>query len=272
MNDSHADTSAPVASSPLRRAARTISSPWVSLSLLVIVFIHQAVGSAFYPVRQAFELNEMEWFNGPASAVLWLTICTCLITASIVRVPWTLRKIGIYITHLGVVLLVITCGVYFGWKHEGDALLVRRYVKVDVEGGACRLLPNPGFSAPLGVGPAAGTATVQSIMPRWTILSPAGKSEQAWAIMVEIELPDAPKFTATLIEDRPDLTQYTLAGRRPESLLLDYPRVIAADGHLHVVTADGKDVLATEVKKGAKTTEAIANGERSLEITNLTTD
>lgn len=236
------------------------------MALLVVVFIHQAVGSAFYPIRQAYELNEMEWFNGTASAVLWLAICCCLITASVVRVPWTLRKIGTHITHLGVVLVVITCWIYFGFKHEGDALLVRRYVKVEsTDGGACRLLPNPGFAGVLG----AGTATVQSIMPRWTILSPQGKSEQAWAVMVEIELPNAPKFTATLIEDRPDLTQYTLTGPRTDSFLPDYPRVVLADGKLHVTTADGKEVLATELKKGAKSVETITGGERSLEITSV---
>lgn len=260
------------AASPLRRLALRISSPWVSITLLVIVFLHQAIGSAFYTVRQAFEVNEMEWFNGPESLILWGAICTCLITASIVRVPWTRRKIGTHITHAGVVLLVLTCVVYFGWKHEGDALLVRRYVNVDAEGGACRLLPNPGYSAPIGTGATAGTATVQSIMPRWTILSADGKSELAWAIMVEIALPEVPKFTATLIENRPDLTQYTLSGRRPETFLPDYPRVFASDGKLVAVTADGKEVLATEVKKGALTSETITGGERSLEITNITAD
>ena len=252
----------------LRRVARAISNPWVSITLLVIVFLHQAVGSAMYPIRQAFEVNEMEWFNGVESLILWGTICVCLITASIVRVPWTWRKIGTHTTHAGVVLLVITCVAYFGWKHEGDALLVRSYVKVEADGGACRLLPNPGYSAPLGM----GTATVQAIMPRWTILSPEGKSELAWAIMVDVELPDAPKFTATLIENRPDLTQYTLSGRRPESFLPQYPRVSAQDGRLVAVTADGTEVLATALKKGATTTEAVAGGERSLEITNLTSD
>ena len=254
--------------SPLWRFARAISNPWVSISLLIVVFIHQAVGSALYTVRQNFEVNEMEWFNGGASLLLWVVICVCLTTASIVRVPWTWRKAGTHVTHFGVVLLVITCGIYFGYKHEGDALLVRHYVKVESADGACRLLPNPGYSAAFG----AGTATVQSIMPRWTILSPAGKSEQAWAIMVEVELPDAPKFTATLIEDRPDLTQYTIAGRQPQSFMPEYPGMVATDGRLHALTADGKSVLSTDLTKGAKAVEPMTGGERSLEITNVTVD
>ena len=90
--------------------------------------------------------------------------------------------------------------------------------------------------------------------------------------MVDIELPDAPKFTATLIENRPDLTQYTLTGRRPDSFLPEYPRVLATDGKLVALTADGKEVLATDLKKNTLTKEAVAGGERSLEITNVTTD
>ncbi len=254
--------------SPGRRIARAISSPWVSLTLLVIVFLHQAIGSALYTVRQAFEVNEMEWFNGPASLLLWGAICICLTTASVVRVPWTLRKIGTHITHLGVILLVLTCGIYFGYKHEGDALLVRRYVKVEAEGASCRLLPNPGYQAALG----AGTATVQMIMPRWTILSPAGKSEQVWAILVDIVLPGTPKFTATLIEDRPDLTQYTLDVRESKSLFPEYPTVVVTEGRLHAVTADGKPVLMTALEAGAKTVEAVAGGERSLEVRTITAD
>ena len=254
--------------SSLWRFARAISNPWVSISLLVVVFIHQAVGSALYTVRQSFEVNEMEWFNGGASLLLWVVICICLTTASIVRVPWTWRKAGTHLTHFGVVMMVITCGIYFGYKHEGDALLVRHYIKVESPDGACRLLPNPGYRAAFG----AGTATVQSIMPRWTILSPGGKSEQAWAIMVEVELPDAPKFTATLIEDRPDLTQYTLAGRQPQSFMPEYPGMVAADGRIHAVTVDGKPVLSTEIMKGAQSVEPLTGGERSLEITGVSVD
>jgi hypothetical protein len=254
--------------SPLRRLAWAISSPWVSISLLVVVFIHQAVGSALYPVRQAFEVNEMEWFNGSASLLLWLVICLCLITASVVRVPWTWRRIGTHLSHLGVVLLVVTCTIYFAYKHEGDALLVRRYVKVESADAACRLLPNPGYRAALG----AGTATVQSIMPRWTILSPEGKSEQAWAIMVQVSLPEAQPFTATLIEGRPDLTQYTLQGRQPTSFMAEFPAVVAAEGGIHALDATGKAVLATRIEAGARSAEPVAGGERSLQVDKVTAD
>ena len=258
----------PASSSPLRRFLRAISSPWVSLFLLIIVFVHQAIGSAFYKIRQSFEVNEMEWFNGPESMVLWGLICFCLITASIVRVPWTWRKAGTLMSHAGVVLMVITCTIYFTYKKEGDALLVRHYIKVDSALGSCRLLPNAGYSAPLG----NGTAKVSSVMPRWTILSHEGKSQQAWAVMVEITLPDAEAFTATLIENRPDLTQYTLTGRRPNTYMPEFTGVVANDGKVHALDIDGKPILNAELQVGAEVSEKVTGGERSLKIDKVTPD
>lgn len=275
MNDPAPTAAAPTrptGPSSLRRALVRISSPWVSLSLLTVAFVHQAVGSAFYTFRQSFEVNEMEWFNGPLSLALWVTICCCLITASMVRIPWRWSRGGAHLTHVGVVLLVITCAIYFAWKEEGEALLLRRYVRVDSELGACRLLPNPGYAQLMG----DATAKVQAIMPRWTILSPAGKSEQAWAIMVEVRFPDGTPFTATLIEDRPDLTQYTVEGRQPASYLPEFTGVVAektADGEqVRALDADGKNALPTKLTIGAKTAETVAGGQRSLEITGITPD
>jgi hypothetical protein len=226
------------------------------LFLLVIVFVHQAMGSAFYKFRQSFEVNEMEWFNGPESLVLWGIICVCLITASIVRVPWTWRKAGTLLSHAGVVLMVATCTIYFTFKKEGDALLVRHYIKVDSELGSCRLLPNTGYTAPLG----NGTATVQSIMPRWTILSQDGKSQQAWAVMVQISMPEAEPFTATLIEDRPDLTQYTMTGRRPNTYMPEFTGVIASDTSVNALDASGQSILTLAREAGAEVKEKVDGG------------
>jgi hypothetical protein len=263
-----ASITTPASRSPLQRFLWAISSPWFSLFLLVIVFVHQAMGSAFYKFRQSFEVNEMEWFNGPETLVLWGIICVCQIIASFVRVPWTWRKAGTHLSHAGVVLLVVTCTIYFAYKKEGDALLVRHYIKVDSELGSCRLLPNTGYTAPLG----NGTATVQSIMPRWTILSKDGKSQQAWAVMVQITMPDSESFTATLIEDRPDLTQYTMAGRRPNTYMPEFTGVMASDASVQALDGEGKPILNLALTVGAEVKEKVEGGERSLKIDKITPD
>ncbi len=252
----------------LRRAAVRLSSPWVSLALLAVVFIHQVVGSAGYLVRQHFELNEMEWFNGPLSLALWSAICCCLTTASIVRIPWRWSRAGAHLTHLGVVATVVTATIYFAYKVEGEALLLRHYIDLTSSTGSCRLLPNPGYTQGMG----SAVAKVEAVMPHWSVLSGSHEAQQAWAVMVSVQFPDGKPFTATLIEDHPELTQYTLQGRQPQSWLSDYPAVVADDGHVSATDAAGRSVLATELRVKARTLEATSGGERSLEITSITPD
>jgi hypothetical protein len=245
-----------------------LSSPWVSLALLAVVFIHQAVGSAGFVVRQHFEVNEMEWFNGWLSLLLWSAICCCLITASIVRIPWRWSRAGAHLTHLGVVSVVVTATIYFAFKVEGEALLLRHYIDLSSSLGSCRLLPNPGYTQNMG----GAVAKVEQVMPHWSVLSGGHEPQQAWAVMVSVQFPDGKPFTATLIEDHPELTQYTLQGRQPQSWLPEYPAVVADESHLSATDAAGRSVLATELRVKARTVEQTAGGERSLEITNLTPD
>ena len=255
------------AAAPLRRLALALSSPWVALSLLVVVFIHQAVGSAGFVVRQRFEVNEMEWFNGWVSLLLWGALCTCLTTASLVRIPWRWSRAGAHLTHLGVVSMVVTATIYFACKVEGEALLLRHYIDLTSTLGSCRLLPNPGYTQSMG----GAVVKVEGVLPHWSVLS-GGKEQQAWAVMVNVQFPDAKPFTATLIEDHPELTQYTLQGRQPTSWLKDYPAVVAEPERLSATDATGARVLSTALRVKERTVEAVSGGDRSLEITSITPD
>lgn len=255
----------PTAPPPSRGLLYRLASPWVAIAWLVAIFIHETIGSAFYPVRQAFEVTEMEWFNGPFSAALWGGLCLTLLLASAVRVPWTRARIGGHLTHAGVILLVIACTIYFGNKVEGETLVTRHVIEVtDRAGNRAHLLPNPGFAATLG----DATARVQSIIPKWSVLTPDGKPDQAWAVMVTLQFPGGRAFSATLIEDRPELTQYTCEGRIPQSYLPDVQAVTAADGAVKALGLDGAVRVTAKCEEGASATA----GDWSLEITGVTTD
>ncbi len=250
-----------------RRWALRLSSPWLALTLLALVFIHQAVGSAGFVLRQSFELNEMAWFNGPLSIALWGVLCTCQILASVVRIPWAWSRAGAHLTHLSVVLLTLSTIVYFARKVEGEALLLRSYIEVRTAAGSARLLPDPGSSALLG----DASAAVQMLMPRWTIRTDETSDtepKQVWAAMVKITFSGATPFTATLLEGHPELTQYTIEGRTPKSWLPGFTGVVAQDGRIHAVDANGTALLDTPIAVGAK---SLADG-RSLEVTGITPD
>jgi hypothetical protein len=274
----------------LRGVLWRLSHPWVAIALLALVFVHQAVGSAFYTVRQHFEINEMEWFNGPLSLALWTAICCCLASASLVRVPWRWSRIGAHLTQLGVIMMVASCVVYFSTKIEGEVLLLRHLVHVAGPAGAsCTLIPNPGASASLALGGGATcSVSIDAILPDWTILSGAhaptapgaaagsagAAASRAWAIMVGCTPSDGAPFHATLIEGHPELTQFTRQGRQPASYLAAY-RTVLADGPsqtLVAITAAGERVLAIPLREHARSQEVGADGERSLEITAIDPD
>lgn len=246
-------------------ALRPLASPWVSLAWLLLIFIHETIGSAFFFVRQTFELTEMEWFNGPLSAVLWGGLCLNMILASLVRVPWVRSRMSSHLTHLSVVLMVVSCGIYFGNKFEGEALITRHVVEVtDSQGNHARLLPNPGFAVTLG----DATAKIQTVIPRWAVLTPDGKSQQAWAVMVSLQCQGGRKFTATVIEGRPELTQYTCEGRIPDSYLADVAAVVTSDGVVRATDKSGVVRVAVKAVVG----ERAQAGDWSLEITDVTPD
>lgn len=251
----------------LKRWALRLSSPWLALTLLGLVFVHQAVGSAGFALRQAYELSEMAWFNGPLSIALWSTLCVCQMLASAVRIPFCWSRAGTHLTHLSVVLLTASTIVYFAYKVEGEALLLRSYIEVRTAAGSAKLLPDPGATAQLG----DATATVEMLMPRWTVRSGESDAEQprqVWAAMVKITCKDAAPFTATVLEGHPELTQYTIEGRTPKSWLPGFSNVVAHDNTIHVVDAQGLVILPTPIAVGAKSRAA----GRSLEVTGITPD
>lgn len=254
----------------LRRWALRLSSPWTALVLLALVFTHQALGSAGFVFRQAFELNEMAWFNGPLSLTLWAALCCCQILASLVRIPWAWSRAGAHLTHLAVVLLTISTVVYFAKKVEGEALLLRHYIEIRTAEGSARLLPDPGAGALLG----DASASVEMLMPKWTVRTDEktdAAPEQVWAAMVKITFKGetgAQSFTATLLEGHPELTQYTIEGRTAKSWLPAFTNVVAQDGRIHALDAGGTAILDTPLAVGAKSK---ADG-RTLEVTGITPD
>lgn len=266
MTDTNDSPQALAAGQPLRPLVlRLIASPWVALLWLLLIFVHETIGSAFYPLRQAFELNEMQWFNGPVSAGLWFGLCLSLVTASLTRVPWAWSRFGTHLTHLSVLLLVIASTIYFGYKVEGEALILRHTIAfTGHQGQRVLLLPNPGFSRPFG----ESTLSVQTVDPRLTITGRDGKPQQAWSVTASLRDPDGKVFLVSLVENRPDLTRYTAQGRIPTSYLPEIVGVAVIGDTVSLRDAQGTVLLSCKTEIGAHADA----GDLSLDITGITPD
>ncbi len=109
---------------------RTLSSIRLGITLLALIILYSAVGSAVPPFRQYFELTELKYFNHLIFAGLILLFCIVLTTATAVRIAFNRYNAGVLTVHTGLLLLAGGSVLYFGRKIEGDVLLWNPRVQV----------------------------------------------------------------------------------------------------------------------------------------------
>lgn len=103
--------------------ARTFRSVWFGILLLIGVAAYIAVGSAFPPVREFFEMDELAFFRAwPLSLLMGLLVVT-LATVTIERIPFTPPRYGVWAVHTGIVTLVFGGFYHYSLKVEGHTLI-----------------------------------------------------------------------------------------------------------------------------------------------------
>ncbi len=114
-----------------RRCVDFVGSVPFGITLLILIFIYCWIGSAgFLPItggfpRQEFEKTEMQWFAWWPFTLLLTMLSVSLILVTVRRIPFRREKMGVWITHLGILILILGSGLYFGLKTEGDVLVPR---------------------------------------------------------------------------------------------------------------------------------------------------
>lgn len=109
---------------------RFFSSIRVGIALIVIIVVYSAIGSAIPPARQYFELTEFQFFNHWIFGTLIALFCLTLTVATIRRIPFTVRNLGVLTVHAGLLTLCAGSFVYFGQKIEGDVILLAPQINV----------------------------------------------------------------------------------------------------------------------------------------------
>jgi hypothetical protein len=118
-----------------------LGSVTFGVSTLVALLVYSWLGSAglqpFYDwfPRQSVELTEMEWFNWWPFHLICILLALSLILVTIRRIPFNLPNLGVWTVHVGVLVLMLGCLIYFGLKREGDMAVYRRQAVVQLPGG-----------------------------------------------------------------------------------------------------------------------------------------
>ncbi|MHC4428473.1 MAG: hypothetical protein ACYS0D_07690, partial [Planctomycetota bacterium] len=210
---------------PLRWLLELLSSIWTGVAILAALFIYSALGSSgpwvpglgFVQIRQwpAFEMTEYEWFHAWPFVALIGLLCLSVVVATLRRIPFKPVNYGVWMIHMGLIVLAISCVVYFATKLEGDAPVVRRQVRVEVPGYPPVSVPAmPGNSVEVGSPDDPYRIQVGTIDPEWEILSGADQGERAYSVNVNVQHGDQ-VFIRQLLVGYPQYTEDLVRSTEP---------------------------------------------------------
>lgn len=102
---------------------RTLGSVVFGIVLMVLIALYIAIGSGAHVVREAFEMNEMQFFNAWPLTLLSVLLILNLMFVTVERIPFTPPRYGVWMIHIGVVVLIWGMMFYYKYKTEGLTLI-----------------------------------------------------------------------------------------------------------------------------------------------------
>lgn len=194
----------------LTRILDALSSVWLGVTFMFLLFVYMSVGSAGYVIRQSrwFEMTEYEWFHWWPFDALIAALCINLSIATIRRIPLRVVNLGVWMIHAGIIILCIGSVIYFSQKIEGDTPVFRRSIAIESpDHPALSLVALPGAHITAGEGDSQRLYEVVSTDPSWPILSTPDAGTRAYAVTVRVTRPDGSWFQRQLLDGYPQYTE-----------------------------------------------------------------
>lgn len=210
---------------------RLFSSVTFGITLLVLLFVYMTIGSAglIYPVHpnlldsdawvhaqvrqwRPFEMTEFEWFHWwPFDLLLGLLAANIVVT-TLRRIPLRVVNLGVWMVHVGILVLIAGSVIYFGTKVEGETPVVRRQVLLELSGTdgtagtTASMAAMPGNATTLGSGPDSYRIQVSSIDPAWELLSGPDKGKRGYSVNFMVQSGSG-RFIRQVIAGYPQYTE-----------------------------------------------------------------
>jgi len=115
---------------PIGWIVKFFSTVWVGISFLVLTGMYIAIGSGFASFRARLEMTDLQFFDAWPMVTLLLLLAACLITVTLRKIPLTIYKLGVWTVHIGILIMLSGCFIYFSQKVEG---LTRIYLGKTVD-------------------------------------------------------------------------------------------------------------------------------------------
>src|SRR5688572_8188302 len=86
---------------------------------MVLVAIYIALGSGLPRLREAFEMNELQFFSAWPLKMLMILLVMNLAVVTWTRIPFTPPRYGVWMIHSGIITLILGMALYYNRKVEG---------------------------------------------------------------------------------------------------------------------------------------------------------
>jgi hypothetical protein len=194
------------------------TSVWFGVSVLATLFIYCSIGSAGFPISFAIwepatwvnlremrglEMTEFEWFHWWPFKMLVTILCLNMATVTLLKIPLNILSVGVWSIHCGVITMVLGSVVYFSNKVEGDVLISRSRVVIEIPNAEpVSMVVTPNNSITIG----DTSYSISNINPNWELMSGEDSGQVAYAVSVSIVSPTE-SFTRQMIAGYPQYTE-----------------------------------------------------------------
>ena len=107
----------------LNTVGRPFNSVWFGIAMMALVGLYIALGSGFASLREAFEMDELQFFNAWPLKLLMVLLVINLVVVTWRRIPLTPPRYGVWCVHVGIILLIMSTAFYYNHKIEGSVRL-----------------------------------------------------------------------------------------------------------------------------------------------------
>lgn len=104
---------------------KTLNNVLFGVAIMVLTGAYIAIGSGLPRVREFFEMNDLQFFNAWPLKVLMVLLVANLCVVTWVRIPLTLPRLGVWMIHTGIVMLIVGTSFYYRHKVEGQTYIQR---------------------------------------------------------------------------------------------------------------------------------------------------
>ena len=101
----------------------TLRNVYFGILLMAMIAVYIAIGSGMPSVREYFEMDEIAFFNTKFFGALLAIFAVNMVVVTVTRIPLTPPRYGVWMVHLGIILLILSMASYFWQKYEGLAFV-----------------------------------------------------------------------------------------------------------------------------------------------------